>query len=135
LAPSATATTTRTPREVIDLPDQIDFTPIDPSEFRSVERVARPSPAYLLIMNFMKSGQYAATPPAALNLPSRVAINVTTYARKHLVPVRALAKGERLLFQRLDIDANGQPIENWQTSKEFLGRKVKRSPNGSDATS
>jgi hypothetical protein len=91
------------------------FIPVDPRDMIDFRETHRGRVSYPILKGFLETGIFLAKvdrtgiPRTASSLYS----SLSAYARSHEIPVKCLLRKNDIFLMRLDVDAEGNPIEDW----------------------
>jgi len=94
----------------------VKFIKKTPDEIDNTRSGPRGRVSYPILKGFMESGHYI----AELDLteekrkPQNMYALLTSYVNNHELPIKPFMRGGKLHLMRLDIDENGDKIENWK---------------------
>ena len=94
----------------------VDMTPVDPSEVPRTRAGRRGRVAYPIIKSFMESDHMMVKLDTAGAQQSMVSLRscLTSYVRNHDLPVRVFSADGEMYLMRLDMDEDGNKIEDWK---------------------
>jgi hypothetical protein len=97
------------------------FIPVDPTELEDVVSTHRGRVSYPLVKAFLESGHFMAKLDRTGMQQSYQALysSVSSYIRRHHVPIKMFSRDGQTYFMRLDVDADGNPIPDWE-EREIL---------------
>lgn len=92
------------------------FIPVDPREMIDFRETHRGRVSYPILKGFLETNIYLARidrtgiPRTAASLYS----SLSAYARSHEMPIKALLRKQEIYLMRLDVDAKGNPLDDWK---------------------
>lgn len=112
-----------------------NFIQRDPSEVDNLRMGPRGRVSYPILKAFMETNYYLAE--VDLSDTNRKAVNLQAllkiYISRHELPVKPFMRGGKLYLIRLDLDEEGNKIEDWKESSEAEEEEVTEAPEISPA--
>lgn len=94
----------------------VKFVDVDPDEIPNMREARRGRVSYPITKTFLESGK-------AIAMLDRTGIHQSlqslqsclfSYIRNHELPIKMFTRRGQIYFMRLDLDEQGNPIENWK---------------------
>lgn len=94
----------------------VQFIDVDPAELQGHREGRRGRVSYPILKSFLETGKPAAQLDRTGMQQSLMSLTscLTSYIKSHELPIKLLQRRGQLFLVRLDIDADGNPIEGWQ---------------------
>lgn len=111
----------------------VQFVDVDPEDIPNVREGRRGRVSYPILKSFLETGKYVAMLDRTGMQQSFQSLysSLTAYIRSHNLPIKIFSRRNQIYLMRLDIDADGNPIENWQdvaTTEGHLATEVDLPP-------
>jgi len=96
------------------------FVDIDPKEVDTSRAARRGRVAYPIVKGFMERNVKMSKLDLTDTSYNAVSLraNLSLYIQRHEMPIKIFQAGGELHMMRLDIDNDGNPIDNWETGGE-----------------
>ena len=98
----------------------VKFEQIDPGEINNLRQGRRGRVSYPILKGFLETDYFLAKLDRTGVQQSMQALtsSLGAYIRSHEMPIKLFQRTGEIYLMRLDIDENGDPIENWLEKKE-----------------
>lgn len=98
----------------------VQFIKKDPNEIKNVLAGSRGRVSYPILKGFMETGLYLAEADVSDTgrTPSSMAGLLKMYIDRHNIPVKPFVRDGALLLMRLDIDEEGNAIDDWDAAED-----------------
>ncbi len=98
----------------------VKFERIDPTEIDNLRQGRRGRVSYPILKGFLETDFFLAKLDRTGVQQSMQSLtsSLGAYIRSHELPIKLFQRGGEIYLMRLDIDENGDPIENWLEKKE-----------------
>ncbi len=98
----------------------VKFEQIDPEEINNLRQGRRGRVSYPILKGFLETNFFLAKLDRTGVQQSMQALtsSLGAYIRSHEMPIKLFQRTGEIYLMRLDIDENGDPIENWLEKKE-----------------
>lgn len=114
----------------------VKFKEVDPNEIKNVRSGRRGRVSYPIIKGFMETGIYVAE--VDLTEVGRDASYMNTllksYVKNNNLPVKPLTRSGRLYLMRLDIDEDGEKVEDWEDKADPVKKVAHTRDNSTPLT-
>lgn len=96
------------------------FIQVDAEEIPNIRQGRRGRVSYPIIKGFLETGYFLSELDLTGVQQSQTALrsSITAYISSHDIPIKVFSRTGKLYMMRLDIDENGDPIENWQQNQD-----------------
>ena len=103
----------------------VTFTEVPPEELESTVDTRRGRVSYPIIKGFMETGLYIARVnfEDSMRKAPNMYVLLKSFVSNHDLPIKVLLRKNRLYLLRLDIDKDGNKIEDWK-EKNFPKENV-----------
>lgn len=93
----------------------VKFLEVDPNEVENIRFSRRGRVSYPILKGFLETGMFVAKLDLTGMQQSKLALSssLTAYIRSHNLPIKMFQRGGAFYLMRLDIDADGNQVENW----------------------
>lgn len=93
----------------------VKFIEVDPNEVENTATTHRGRLSYPIIKGFLETGMFLARIDMTGMKQTKTSLqaSLTSYIRKHKIPVKFFQRGGQSYLMRLDIDAEGNQISDW----------------------
>lgn len=106
----------------------VKFIQVDPGEIDNTREGHRGRVSYPIIKGFLETGFYVSEldMTGVQQKPSLLCMLLRQYALTHHHPVKPFMRGGKVYLMRLDIDANGDTIPDWEEKllRQRIGNQV-----------
>ncbi len=99
----------------------VKFDAVDPSEIENLRAPHRGRVSYPILKGFLETGLFLATLDRTGLQQSTQSLysSLSAYIRSHDMPIRMFSRQGNMYLMRLDIDENGEEIENWRDARDI----------------
>ena len=111
----------------------VKFDAVDPSEIQNLRAPHRGRVSYPILKGFLETGMFLATLDRTGLQQSTQSLysSLSAYIRSHDMPIRMFSRQGNMYLMRLDIDENGDEIENWRDARD-IDTEFKATPINSE---
>ena len=94
----------------------MQFNQVDAEDIPNIRQGRRGRVSYPIIKGFLETGYFLAELDLTGVQQSQTALrsSITAYISSHDIPIKVFSRSGKMYMMRLDIDENGEPIEDWQ---------------------
>lgn len=98
----------------------VKYVPIEPDNVDNIRRGRRGRVSYPILKGFLESGHFLVKLDTTGMQQSHQSLysSLGSYIRNHELPIKLFSRAGDLHLMRLDIDKDGNKIENWQQKQE-----------------
>ncbi len=98
----------------------VKFEEVDPSEIDNMRKGRRGRVSYPILKGFLETNYFLAKLDRTGMQQSLQSLtsSLGAYIRSHELPIKLFQRSGDVFLMRLDIDENGNPIENWLERKD-----------------
>lgn len=97
----------------------VKFVEVDPEEIQNVKSGHRGRVSYPILKGFLETGHYVVKLDRTGMQQSFQGLYscLNAYIRNHKMPIKMFTRQREIYLMRLDIDAEGNKIEDWEISR------------------
>lgn len=98
----------------------VKFIEVDPNEIDNVVATTRGRVSYPILKGFLETGMFVAEidTTGMQQTTQGLMMSLRSYINNHKMPVKIFSRKGTLYLMRLDIDREGNPIDDWNKGKE-----------------
>ena len=95
------------------------FIDLDPREAKHIQRSRHGRMSYPILKAFLESNKFIVQfdPESIGKTVNSLGPSLSSYAKSHELPVKAFQRDSKLYLLRLDIDEDGNVIEDWMAQE------------------
>lgn len=98
----------------------VKFKEVDPTAIPNIREPHRGRVSYPILKGFLETGMFVAELDRTGMQQTLQSLysSLNAYIRNHKMPIKMFSRKGEIYLMRLDIDENGDPIEDWERKKD-----------------
>ncbi len=106
----------------------VKFKEVDPSELDNIRRGRRGRVSYPILKGFLETNFFLAELDTTGMQQSKQSLtsSLSAYIRSHDLPIKLFQRAGKIMLMRLDIDENGETIEDWKQQEKAFSEAATR---------